>query len=203
MSNSRAAVVFACSHTVGCYRIKQNSVLLSLKKFFFYPVMLKPASSQSSDFARGWEEVAGEGKVGGRARRGGGMADQGDIKGQTSADTQLSKPNQLHFVGNLRPITARSLKREKETLSAGWLLLVFYRLVRVTADPSTVFTGPGVSSLPWDILRITFFSDYWALTTLRNLDLQYRRDLLPVKTPPLEPPMNTGLRRRYIHNLNN
>lgn len=84
---------------------------------------------------------------------GGGMADQGDIKGQTSADTQLSKPNQLHFVGNLRPITARSLKREKETLSAGWWLLVFYRLVRVTADPSTVFMGPGVPSLPGDILQ--------------------------------------------------
>lgn len=51
------------------------------------------------------------------------MTDQGDIKGHTSADTQLSKPNQLHFVRNLRPITARRLEREKESLSAGLLLL--------------------------------------------------------------------------------
>lgn len=47
------------------------SVVVKFKKILFYPVMLKPASSQSSDFARGWEEVAGEGKVGGRHGRSG------------------------------------------------------------------------------------------------------------------------------------
>lgn len=87
---------------------------------------------------------------GGVAR--GGVTDQGNIKGQTSADTQLSKPNQLHFIRDLRPITARSLEREKEkpSMPVGPLLLVFYRPVHRKADPS-----PGVPSLPGGLLRIT------------------------------------------------
>ena len=55
--------------------------LLSLKKILFYPVTLKPASSQSSDFARGWEEVAG--KVGGRVWRGEGVRRIGDPEKHT------------------------------------------------------------------------------------------------------------------------
>lgn len=53
------------------------------------------------------------------------MTDQGEVKGHTSADTQLSKPDQLHFIGNLCSITARGLRKEKETFSAGLSLPVF------------------------------------------------------------------------------
>lgn len=89
--------------------MKQNSECCKVKKNFFYPISLKPDSSQSSDFVGTGSEGVGD-RVGERRLRGvlrwGGMTDQGEVKGHTSADTQLSKPDQLHFIRNLRPITA-------------------------------------------------------------------------------------------------
>lgn len=51
-----------------------------------------------------------------RQRRGwkGGVIDEGDSKGRTSAHTQLSEPDQLDFIRNLRAIAARSLERKKK-----------------------------------------------------------------------------------------
>lgn len=109
ISNICAAVAFACSHTVDRWRIKQNSECQKFLKnyFFFYPTSSKPASSQSSYLLGiGSEGVEGGGGKEGTGRRG--VIDEGDIKGCTSAHTQLSEPDQLHFIRNLRPIAAGS-----------------------------------------------------------------------------------------------
>lgn len=57
----------------------------------------------------------GWGGEGGKEEAGrGGVIDEGDSKGRTSAHTQLSEPDQLDFIRNLRAITARSLERKKK-----------------------------------------------------------------------------------------
>lgn len=109
ISNICAAVAFACSHTVDCWRIKQNSECQKfLKNYFFYPTSSKPASSQSSYLLGIGSEGVGWGER--RQRRGwkGGVIDEGYSKGRTSAHTQLSEPDQLDFIRNLRAIAARS-----------------------------------------------------------------------------------------------
>lgn len=66
---------------------------LQVLKNYFYPISVKPASSQYSNFAGNWESGVGGVESG--------TTDQGAGQGHSSAHTQLSKPNQLHFIRNL------------------------------------------------------------------------------------------------------
>lgn len=65
------------------------------------------------------------------------MIDEGNSGGHTSAHTQLSKPDQLHFIRNLRPIAAGSLRRKKK------LSVSESELACVSADPLQV-TGSSL-----------------------------------------------------------
>lgn len=69
------------------------------------------------------------------------MIDEGDSEGHTSAHTQLSKPDQLHFIRNLRPIAAGSLRRKKK------LSMSDSEPACVSADPLQV-TGSSFKEKP-------------------------------------------------------
>lgn len=124
----------------GLLENKAELSVVKFKKISLYPRTLKRPLHNPLILLGVGGNLAG--KAGGRGVARGGMTDQGDIKGQVSTDTQLSKPDQLHFVGNLRPITAGSLKGKRKPQC--WLVgEAFYRVVRGQAGPIAVYGVRG------------------------------------------------------------